>query len=141
MSPDDLKISQRVRIPMSEIDIKAIRASGPGGQNVNKTATAVELRFDIQASSLPDFYKRRLLSRRDRRINRDGVVVIKAQSQRTQERNRVAALERLRELIQASGTVRKKRIPTKPGTRARERRLEEKKKRGRIKALRSKVEP
>lgn len=141
MTASDLSISQRVRIPLSEVDIKAVRAQGPGGQNVNKTASAVELRFDIPGSSLPDFYKRRLLSRRDRRINRDGVVVIKAQTYRTRERNRQAALERLRELVRHAGTVHRKRIPTRPGPRAREKRLEEKTKRGRIKALRKKVEP
>lgn len=141
MISPDLAISQRVSIPLSEIDIKAVRAQGPGGQNVNKTATAVELRFDIEGSSLPDFYKRRLLGRRDRRITQDGVVVIKAQTHRTQERNRAAALERLRVLVRDAATVRKKRIPTKPGRRAREKRLEEKTKRGRIKALRKKVVP
>ncbi|MDZ7839716.1 MAG: alternative ribosome rescue aminoacyl-tRNA hydrolase ArfB [Gammaproteobacteria bacterium] len=141
MTAPELKISQRVGIPLAEIDFKAVRAQGPGGQNVNKTATAVELRFDIQQSSLPDFYKRRLLGRRDRRINQDGVVVIKAQSHRTQERNREAALERLADLIRSAGAVRKKRIPTKPGPRAREKRLESKTRRGRVKALRKKVVP
>jgi len=141
MAHQDLIISQRVRVPMSEIDIKAVRAQGPGGQNVNKTSSAVELRFDIPRSSLPDFYKRRLLGRRDRRINQDGVVVIKAQNHRTRERNRAAALERLRELLRAAGTVRKRRIRTKPGRRARAKRLEEKKKRGQVKSLRKKVEP
>lgn len=141
MPDTDLKISQRVGIPLAEIDFKAVRAQGPGGQNVNKTASAVELRFDIQQSSLPDFYKRRLLGRRDRRINQDGVVVIKAQTHRTQERNREAALERLGDLVRSAGSVRKKRIPTKPGRRAREKRLEAKTKRGRVKALRKKVVP
>lgn len=141
MATSDLKISQRVGIPLSEIDVKAVRAQGPGGQNVNKTATAVELRFDIERSSLPDFYKRRLMDRRDRRITQDGVLVIKAQNHRTQERNRAAALERLRELVRDAAAVRRKRIPTKPGPRAREKRLEEKTKRGRIKALRKKVVP
>lgn len=135
-----LKISQRVAILLSEIDIKAVRARGPGGQNVNKTATAVELRFDVERSSLPDYYKRRLLARRDRRISRDGVVVIKAQNHRTQERNREAAMERLRTLVRDAGAVRRKRIPTRPGPMAREKRLEEKKKRGRTKALRKKVD-
>ncbi len=141
MPDTDLKISQRVGIPLAEIDFKAVRAQGPGGQNVNKTASAVELRFDIQQSSLPDFYKRRLLSRRDRRINQDGVVVIKAQTHRTQERNREAALARLGDLVRSAGSVRKKRVPTKPGPRAREKRLDAKTKRGRLKALRKKVVP
>lgn len=141
MSSGDLTISQRVHIPSSEIEVKAVRSRGPGGQNVNKNATAVELRFDIGASSLPEFYKRRLLGRRDRRINRDGVVVIKAQTHRTRERNREAALERLRELVRGAGAVRRKRIPTKPSGRAREKRLEHKTRRGRVKALRKKVEP
>lgn len=141
MTSSDLTISQRVSIPLSEIDIKAVRAQGPGGQNVNKTATAVELRFDIESSSLPDFYKRRLLGRWDRRINQDGIVVIKAQNHRTQERNRESALARLRDLVRTAGTVRKKRIPTKPGRRAREKRLEAKNRRGRIKALRKQVVP
>lgn len=141
MTSSDLKISQRVSIPLTEIELRAIRAQGPGGQSVNKTATAIELRFDIGSSSLPEFYKRRLLTRRDRRINRDGVVVIKAQNHRTQERNREAALVRLRDLIRTAGTVRRKRVATRPGRKAREKRLEEKKKRGRTKALRRPVEP
>lgn len=141
MTSSDLKISQRVSIPLTEIELRAIRAQGPGGQSVNKTATAIELRFDIGSSSLPEFYKRRLLTQRDRRINRDGVVVIKAQNHRTQERNREAALVRLRDLIRTAGTVRRKRVATRPGRKAREKRLEEKKKRGRTKALRRPVEP
>lgn len=141
MSESDLVISQRVRIPISEVDIKAVRAQGPGGQHVNKTATAVQIRFDIARSSLPDSYKTRLLNRRDRRINQDGVVVIKAQGSRSQEKNREAALERLCSLVRDAGWVRKKRVATKPGRRAKEKRLESKIKRGRIKALRKKVEP
>jgi len=141
MTDSDLTISQRVRIPLAEVDIKAIRAQGPGGQNVNKTASAVELRFDVAASSLPDFYKQRLLRRRDRRINSHGVVVIKAQNHRTREGNRKAALERLRELVRSAGAAQRKRIPTRPGRRAREKRIEEKKKRGKIKTLRRTVEP
>lgn len=141
VSQSGLVISQRVRIPFSEIDIRAVRAQGPGGQHVNKAATAVQLRFDIPNSSLPDFYKSRLLARRDRRISQDGVVVIKAQSYRSQEKNREAALERLRALVQDAARARKKRIPTKPGRRAKEKRLEQKTRRGRIKALRKSVEP
>jgi ribosome-associated protein len=141
MSESELSISQRVRIPIAEIDVKAIRAQGPGGQHVNKSATAVQLRFDIPNSSLPEFYKKRLLARRDRRINQDGVVVIRAQDYRSRDRNREAALERLRTLVQNAGRVRKKRIPTRPGRRAKEKRLAQKTKRGRIKALRRRVDP
>lgn len=141
MSESELSISQRVRIPIAEIDVKAIRAQGPGGQHVNKSATAVQLRFNIPNSSLPEFYKKRLLARRDRRINQDGVVVIRAQDYRSRDRNRDAALERLRTLVQNAGRVRKKRIPTRPSRQAKEKRLEEKTKRGRIKALRRNVDP
>jgi len=141
MSHDDLVISQRVRVPASEIDIKSVRAQGPGGQHVNKAATAVQLRFDIGASTLPDSYKSRLLKRHDRRINQEGVIVIKAQGSRSREKNRETALERLRQIIREAGRARKKRIPTKPSRKAREKRLEEKTKRGRMKALRKKVEP
>lgn len=141
MVPTDLTISQRVRIPLSEVIIKAVRSQGPGGQHVNKTATAVELRFDIRGSSLPDFYKKRLLSSRDRRINRDGVVVIKSQGSRSQDQNREAALERLRSLVQEAGHVQKRRVPTRPSRKAREKRLENKTRRARVKALRRNVEP
>ena len=125
---------------MSEIELTAIRAQGPGGQHVNKAATAIQLRFDIGRSSLPDFYKSRLLRRPDRRINQDGVVVIKAQTYRSQDKNREVALERLRALVQDAGRVRKKRVPTRPSRAARETRLEEKAKRSRAKALRRKVD-
>ncbi|MBS1270469.1 MAG: Peptidyl-tRNA hydrolase ArfB [Gammaproteobacteria bacterium] len=141
MNPSDLKISQRVRIPLSEIDIKGMRARGPGGQHVDKTATAVQLRFDIANSSLPESYKNRLLARRDRRISHEGVVVIKAQSSRSRKKNRETALERLRVLVQAAGRARKKRIPTKPSRRAKGKRVDEKTRRGRIKALRRDIEP
>lgn len=141
MSQPDLVISQRVRVPVSEVEIKAVGAQGPGGQHVNKAATAVQIRFDIRGSSLPESYKSRLLRRRDRRINRDGVIVIKAQTHRSREKNREAALERLRLLIQTAGRAPKRRVPTKPGRAAREKRLEAKTRRGRIKSLRKKVEP
>lgn len=140
MTETDLIITQRVRIPMSEIDIKAVRSQGPGGQHVNKTATAVQIRFDIGSSSLPESYKSRLLRRGDRRITRDGVIVIKAQDSRSQDRNREVALERLRDLVREASRIRKKRVPTKPSRKAREKRLEEKTRRGRVKALRRKVE-
>ena len=133
-----LKISNQVTIPDHEIRMSAIRAQGPGGQNVNKVSSAIELRFDIQASSLPLFYKQRLLALTDRRISRDGIIVIKAQTSRSQERNRQDALLRLQTLIRRATVTRKKRRPTRPTRASRERRLNEKIGRGRIKSMRRK---
>ena len=135
-----LKISERVTIPRSEIDINAIRSQGAGGQNVNKVSTAIHLRFDIQASSLPDFYKDKLLQLRESRISKDGVIVIKAQQFRSQEQNKEDALDRLKELIKSVSIPQKKRFVTKPTKGAKRKRLESKTKRSQLKASRRKVD-
>ena len=133
-----LQVNGQLAIPLEEIEISAVRAQGPGGQNVNKVSSAIHLRFDIAASSLPGPVKQRLIRKRDQRITADGVVVIKAQNHRSQEKNRAEALARLAELVDSACRVPRKRIPTRPSRAARRRRVDDKKRRGSLKKLRGK---
>jgi ribosome-associated protein len=134
-----LRITPFVTIPSEEIEMQAVRAQGAGGQNVNKVSTAIHLRFDIPASSLPQVYKDKLLRLGDRRITKEGVIVLKAQRHRTQEKNRAEALDRLQELIRAVTVQRRRRRATRPSLASRQKRMDSKTRRGRLKRLRGKV--
>ncbi|MCK4691311.1 MAG: aminoacyl-tRNA hydrolase [Desulfuromonadales bacterium] len=136
---NNLSISPQISLPLQEIELTAIRSQGAGGQNVNKVATGIHLRFDIRNSSLPEELQLRLLRLNDQRINKEGVVIIKSQQTRSQEQNRLKALEMLRQLIQKTLVPPKPRKKTKPTRGSKERRLDEKKQRGQTKRFRGKV--
>ena len=135
-----LRINDNVSVPLAEIEISAIRSQGAGGQAVNKVSTAIHIRFDVRASSaLSDNDKARVLRLRDQRISKEGVIVIKSQRFRSQDKNRSDALEKLAEMIRKALVEKKPRKPTRPSKRSREKRLDEKIKRGRLKETRRKI--
>jgi ribosome-associated protein len=133
-------ISKSISLHDTEVEISAIRAQGAGGQNVNKVSSAIHLRFDIKASSLSDANKQRLLSSKDSRITKEGVLIIKAQQFRTQERNKIDAFERLQQFVVAATHIQKARRPTKPSKNAQRKRVDQKTQRGKTKSLRGKVD-
>jgi ribosome-associated protein len=135
-----VKINERLSIPDNELQFSAIRASGPGGQNVNKVSSAVHLRFDIKSSSMPETDKARLLQYADQRISSDGIIVIKCMRFRSQEKNRLDAIERLQALLGAALATQTPRRPTKPGKNARKKRVDSKTRRGQLKRMRTKVQ-
>ena len=135
-SSEYLQITPQLALPLAQIQLDAVRSQGAGGQNVNKTATAIHLRFDVRASTLPEPWKQRVLARRDQRLSREGVIVIKAQQHRSQEQNRVAALARLCEILAACATPPRVRKPTRVPKASKRKRVDEKTLRGQVKRLR-----